>query len=652
VVDIVDIGLRVDSSTVKSGERALDDFSKQAEKSQRETDKFNSVSSALTATFKGLAIATTAIAASIGAAYAIMRPFAEAQAEAEQSAARLNAVLRATGHAAGLSARQINGMAEALAATTQFDDESIRNASAVMATFRNVQSSTFREGVELAADLSALLGGDLQSAVMQVGKALNEPEQGITALSRAGIQFSEVQKQQIKLFVETNQLGKAQAIVIQEMRNQFGGTAQAMNTGITKSIKDMDKAWNELQEEIGISVGPMFTSIVNGATAAANAMRQLISSANGTATDARGGNWLETQTARINAMAGEISKAEADLASKRDNPLAFWLPSESDLRARIEAIKTVIVAESRALNQQVIAAGGRPITDDDRAASAGAASERRWAAEQSASQLAAAREEARKRSDLRPDVVEGEFGPDESQFAQAISRQKERHEAETQLWAQNEADKSRLLQEGIDQRIAQEQAAAQIIQQTQSATFSAVGNLFGVFAAKSKAAALAQLAITKGYAIFEILARSKVAAAMAIGPPLGPVAGAPLAASITAWGVANAAAVGASGIAGAIQINQGNFGAGSSTTGGSGVGGSTTGTTKPTATEAAAPVNRGVTQFTIVANNNGIAYLDYASIIILGEKMREASLRGDLIILDPQSRNAQDIAAQSIVQAA
>lgn len=212
-------------------------------------DELGASTTALGSSLKVMGLAAAAAVAALGVS--TVREAAKAYAEAEQSNARLNAVLRATGNAAGLSADQINALADSLAATTQFDDEAIRNASAVMATFRNVQGDTFREGIGLATDLSALLGTDLQSAVLQIGKALNEPEQGITALSRAGIQFSDVQKEQIKNFVETNELGKAQAIVLAEMKNQFGGTAQAMNTGITAAANDLNKSWNELLESLG-----------------------------------------------------------------------------------------------------------------------------------------------------------------------------------------------------------------------------------------------------------------------------------------------------------------------------------------------------------------------------------------------------------------
>ena len=105
----------------------------------------------------------------------------------------------------------------------------------------------------------------------------------------------------------------------------------------------------------------------------------------------------------------------------------------------------------------------------------------------------------------------------------------------------------------------------------ESGAQNAVG-LLSVFAQKSKAAAFAALALQKGIAIAQVLMNTKVAAAAALIPPpigLGPVAGAGLAASITAWGYANAGLIAATGIAQGAMMG----GGGAPSGGGSSYGG-------------------------------------------------------------------------------
>lgn len=239
-MDIASLAIQVKTGDVQKGVKELDKLTDAGKDAEKATHSLAIASG----------IAAGAITASL---FAIGRASVQAAIEAENASNKMQAVLKATGHSAGLTKEQLDDMADSMAASTRFDDESIRNASAVLLTFRNVQGDTFRQGISLAADLASVLGTDLNSASLQLGKALQDPVQGITALSRAGIQFSEVQKDQIKKFVETNQLAKAQDMILGELRSQVGGTAEAMNTGLTKATSDLKKAMDELFESIGKS---------------------------------------------------------------------------------------------------------------------------------------------------------------------------------------------------------------------------------------------------------------------------------------------------------------------------------------------------------------------------------------------------------------
>lgn len=196
-------------------------------------------------------------AKAIGAVYAAYRAFDFARdivvkaRDAEQSQARLQAVLRATGQAAGLTARDIEALSGSMSRTTVFDDDAIRDASTTLLTFRNVQGDTFREGMSLAADMAAVFGTDLKSAVLQVGKALHDPVEGMDALRAAKIDFSPAQEEMIKKFMRTNDLASAQRVILDELRSRIGGTAEAMNTGITKATTDLTKAWDDLLKTLG-----------------------------------------------------------------------------------------------------------------------------------------------------------------------------------------------------------------------------------------------------------------------------------------------------------------------------------------------------------------------------------------------------------------
>lgn len=192
---------------------------------------------------QGAFVATAAISAG--------KAFANAAMEAEQASLRLDAVLKATGHSAGLTKDQLDQMADSMAESTQFDDESLRNASAQMLKFGNIHGDTFRQAMKLSADLAAFMGSDLTSAVQQVGKALTSPAEGLGALEKQIGKFNPATASLIKALDESGRAGEAQGLVLDVLRGKIGGTAEALNTGLTKASHDAKKQWDEMLESIG-----------------------------------------------------------------------------------------------------------------------------------------------------------------------------------------------------------------------------------------------------------------------------------------------------------------------------------------------------------------------------------------------------------------
>lgn len=182
---------------------------------------------------------------------ALLAKATQAAGEAEQEQLRLAGALRATGHAAGLAAKDIKALADEMAGKTFFDDEGITRAASEMLVFRNVQGETFKEGIRLAADMAAQYGGEVRDSVKALGKALDDPVEGVTMLQRQFGPMNERLKAQIILLAESNKLGEAQAIVLDYVRGKVGGLAEAMNTGTIASTKNMKKEWNEMLEELG-----------------------------------------------------------------------------------------------------------------------------------------------------------------------------------------------------------------------------------------------------------------------------------------------------------------------------------------------------------------------------------------------------------------
>lgn len=182
------------------------------------------------------------------AAFTIARKFIQ-NTEAQQAAvAQLEATLKSTGGAAGRTSEQLQAQASALQRVTTFGDEAILSMQSVLATFVKINGTNFDDATKSILDYAAKMKIDLQSAAVQVGKALNDPILGISALGRAGVQFSEDQKKAIKALVDTGRTAEAQKIILKELENQFGGSARAARETLGGALKALENAFNDLFE--------------------------------------------------------------------------------------------------------------------------------------------------------------------------------------------------------------------------------------------------------------------------------------------------------------------------------------------------------------------------------------------------------------------
>lgn len=227
-----------------------------------------------TAASTGKDVGTTfgkSMAGAIGAAFAaaaVVNFFKGAIAEAQEAAKvtkLTEAVIRSTGGAAKVTADQIGDLAGRLSDLSGVDDEVIQSAGNVLLTFTNVKdelgngNDVFSQATAAALDLSAALGQDMQSSAVQLGKALNDPIKGVTALQRVGVSFTESQREQIKAMVEAGNVMGAQKLILAELAKEFGGAAAAAASPADKARV----AWGNLQEDLGNKLLPTLNEIIH-----------------------------------------------------------------------------------------------------------------------------------------------------------------------------------------------------------------------------------------------------------------------------------------------------------------------------------------------------------------------------------------------------
>ena len=221
----------------------LKSFSSEIQNSARQFKKLGSDLQTLGA---GLSIGLTAPILAVGVASV------NAFDESAKAIAQVDAALKSTGGTVGFNSEQLQKMAADLQSVTTFDDDQIlKQATANLLTFNKVTGDTFVQAQKAALDLATRLDGDLQTATLQIGKALQDPIKGITALSKAGVSFSAEQKATIKAMVATNNVAGAQALILKELNKEFGGSAAAAAKAGTGSFKQLSNQIGDLSEEFG-----------------------------------------------------------------------------------------------------------------------------------------------------------------------------------------------------------------------------------------------------------------------------------------------------------------------------------------------------------------------------------------------------------------
>lgn len=182
--------------------------------------------------------------------------------DSAKAAAKVEQAIKSTGGAARLSFTQLSKFASELQGKTLFEDDFIlNNATAQLLTFTNIAGENFKRTQAVALDLATVLDGDLKSASIQLGKALNDPVKNLTALSRAGIQFSKEQTATIKHLAETNRLAEAQGLILEELERQYGGQAEAAAKVGLGALQQLKNSWGDFLEQIGATLMPVVTKI-------------------------------------------------------------------------------------------------------------------------------------------------------------------------------------------------------------------------------------------------------------------------------------------------------------------------------------------------------------------------------------------------------
>jgi hypothetical protein len=341
----------------------------------------------------GSMLGMVGIGAGIGGAIAAIGGFladsVKEAAAADRIMTQLNATLTSTNGASGQTASSITRLSDSLAVLSGVEDDAITSAQSMLLTFTSVGGSTFPQATQAILDMATAMNGgaipaeeQLRQTTILVGKALNDPITGLTALRRVGVAFSDSQKDAIKTMMEMNDVAGAQAIILQELGKEFGGSAAAAGGSFAGRMQIATNEVNNFKEAIGGTTLPLLTQFADALAKIARSAREVLTDAEGAAQItalnnavamlevstnnlAEAENWLNQ--ARAAGMDTSAAQAAVDLATARRDEAVAALDAINAAHAEEGALKNVAGAagdasegidEFNAANKSLVRAGG------------------------------------------------------------------------------------------------------------------------------------------------------------------------------------------------------------------------------------------------------------------------------------------------------
>lgn len=182
------------------------------------------------------------------------------QANAVQS--QTEAVLKSTHDASGMTAAGVDKLATKLMNLTGINDDTVASTENILLTFTSIHKDVFPAATKAALDMATAMKIGPQQAALLVGKALNDPIQGMTALRREGVQLSKTQQDQVKHFMAVGDKAKAQKIILGELNKEFGGSAKAAGKA-NGGLKILAAQFDNAKQQVGQALIPILTKLMD-----------------------------------------------------------------------------------------------------------------------------------------------------------------------------------------------------------------------------------------------------------------------------------------------------------------------------------------------------------------------------------------------------
>ena len=191
------------------------------------------------------------VTAAIAGVVAVSKDLISTYSIQEQAEVRLEATLRATGSAIGMSSKELKDLASSFQEVTTYGDEAIIEVEKLFVASGSISRQALPRATEAVLDLAAAMGEDLGASAKRLAKALADPKSNLDSLKDANIQLSDAQKEEIKTLQEHGDLLGAQSIILEKVESSYGGIAKALADTDTGKLTQISNVWGDIKEGLG-----------------------------------------------------------------------------------------------------------------------------------------------------------------------------------------------------------------------------------------------------------------------------------------------------------------------------------------------------------------------------------------------------------------
>lgn len=171
--------------------------------------------------------------------------------KADDALAQLKAGIKSTGGVAGVTLEDMEEQALKFSEAIPRSKAEMEDLQSILLTFPAITKNSFEDVSLTIADMSQRLHNGLEETAIQVGKALQDPVKGITALRRVGVNFNEAQTEVIKNLVATGKSAKAQQLILHELNVEFGGSSAEAAKTFSGQMHILSNEFEEQKEKLG-----------------------------------------------------------------------------------------------------------------------------------------------------------------------------------------------------------------------------------------------------------------------------------------------------------------------------------------------------------------------------------------------------------------